>query len=278
MLKYKILNNNNKDKFIELPINLDFDPMDNSEIIEEFIREEKRKSLNIPQDFEITRYSPKLSDSIIQNNILFNINDDFKIRLQVWFYNIDATGIFPDFNYTTNYRGNGFNTDGSINDDRLKKGFNNSFYLLDFYDNVKSTEQNKLFSIIVPTVPSVPINKKLIISDFFIDKDTEGYYLYYLKKKDLLPKDIFMKLTFFNGKTGKITSFFNSIKAQIQSINNPQLMKASLPKPEEYNDEMLYFQYKLNNNYSYDIIDSSNGIMGSKLIKQITAVEVRFKD
>ena len=87
-----------------------------------------------------------------------------------------------------------------------------------------------------------------------------------------------MKLTFFNGKTGKITSFFNSIRANIQGIGNSQLMKNSLPTSEEYNDEMLYFKYKLDNNYSYDIIDSSSSVVVPKLVKTINAVEVRFKN
>ena len=277
MLKYKILNKKT-DSFIKLPINLDFNFMDNSEIIEEFIREEKRKSTNIQKDLEVTRFLPKTSISLIINNFLFNVGDDFRPLLDVWFYNTTATGIFPDFNYTHDYKGNGFNTDGSLDDDRLKKGFSNSFYLLDFFDVIKSTEQNKLFSVIIPTVPPVSVNKKTIVSGFFINKDTDGYYLYYLKDKSLLPKDVFMKLTFFNGKTGKITSFFNSIRANIQGIGNSQLMKNSLPTSEEYNDEMLYFKYKLDNNYSYDIIDSSSSVVVPKLVKTINAVEVRFKN
>lgn len=283
MLKYKILNNNTN-SFIDIPLNLDFNAMDNSEIIEEFIREEKRKSLNIQQDFEVARFLPKSSISSTVNNILFDKGSDFSPRLQVWFYDCDATGIFdpnvPGFNlnYTTDYKGNGFKTDKSNDDDRLKKGFSKSFYLLDFFDIIKSTEQNKLFSVIIPLIPPKSVNKLLIVSDFIIDKDTEGYYLYYLKDKNLLPKDIFMKLTFFNGKTGKRTSFFNPVKAGIQNIGNPQVMKDSLPKPEDYNDEMLYFKYGLDNNYSYDIIDTIMGIINSKLVKQITAVEVRFKN
>lgn len=268
MLNYKILNNN-KDKFIELPINLDFEPMDNSEIIEEFIREEKRKSLNIPQDFEVFRFNPELSIPVLS----FNVGDIFLSRFQVYFY-YSVNDVF-----TLNYGANDFNTDGSSNDDRLKKGFSKSFYVLDYFDSISSIKQNKLFSIIIQTIPEKNINKKTIIPDFIIEKDTEGYFIYYLKDKNLLPKNIFMKLTFFNGKTGKITSFFNSVAAGISGGGSFFPMNQSFPTSDQYKEEMLYFKYRLSNNYTYDIIDVNHGtLFNSKLYKQITAVEVKFKD
>jgi len=271
MLKYKILNNIT-DSFIELPINLDFDPMDNSELIEEFIREEKRKALNKQKDFEVIRYSPELSTSITIDSfgvsIVFNIGDRFIPKIQVFFYDCD-NNIFVN-----NYNGTGFNTDNSIQDDRLKKEFSKSFYVLDFFDSIDSREQNKLFSIILPVVsPSNPVDKKTIIPDFLINKDTEGYYIYYLKNTEL-PIDIFMKLTFFNGKTGKRVSFFNN------KITNIVIFDlTTLPNPEEYKDEMLYFRYRLNDNFTYDIIDSDSSVILNpvELIKKIIAIEVRFK-
>jgi hypothetical protein len=279
MLKYKILNTD-KDNYIDIPINLDFDPMDNSEIIEELIREERRKSFNAKEDKEVIRYKPGLSLSF---GSLGDLGTPFDIRLRVWFYDCDAPGVFEPlnppgngWNYLTDYKGNGLITDGSNNDDRLKKGFERSFYTMDFYDTNNRSTQTKLFTVILQTVPPKKVDRKEIISDFTIKENDIGYYIYYLKELDF-NSDIFMKLTFFNGITGKRTSFFNAIESII-TIGNPELTKNTLPLPEEYKESMLYFRYRLNENLTYDIIDYSTiSIIDSKLIKHINAVEVRFK-
>ncbi|MEK6885018.1 MAG: hypothetical protein AABY22_35630, partial [Nanoarchaeota archaeon] len=150
MLKYKILNNTNIDKFIDIPINMNFDPMDNSEIVEELIRQEKRKSINIQKDLEIVRYSP------VSNGI------SFIPHLAAYFYNCTLS----NFNYNFNYNSTGFNTDGTSNDDRIKKVFSKSFYILDFYDSMDTRTQNKISSTIIFTVPPNPVNKLLLNSTF----------------------------------------------------------------------------------------------------------------
>ena len=282
MLKYKILNTD-KDNFIELPINLDFDPMDNSELIEEFIREERRKALNTKQDKEVIRYKPGLLNPLKNTNPPFVRGDKFNIRLSVWFYDCDALGVFNiniipgfGFNYMLDYKGNDLLTDKSKDDDRLKKGFEKSFYTLDFYDTNNRSTQTKLFTSIIPTVPPKEIDKKTITSDFVIREQDIGYHIYYLKELDF-NVDIFMKLTFFNGITGRRTSFFNDTETNIQGIGNPQQMKNTLPLPEEYKDSMLYFRYRINENFTYDIIDSNPLVVNDLLVKQINAIEVRFK-
>lgn len=272
MLKYKILNKNT-DSFIDIPLNMKFDPMDNSEIVEEIIRQEKRKSINVQEDMEIFRYSP------------FD-NQSFVPVLNIWFYDCDIN------NYVKNYSANGFNITNNSTDERLKKGFSKSFYVMDFYDSIDIRTQNKISTIIIPTVPLKNVNKLLLIPNLEMNLNSEGYYIYYLKNIDF-PKDIFMKLTFFNAKTGKRISFFNMKKifmsSQLSSQLQSQLLasamatpdvpsfstnfvKPILPISEQYKDEMLYFKYKLENNYKYDITDG----VRFPITKQILAIEIKF--
>jgi len=241
-LKYKILTASG-DTNIIIPLNLEFDPMDNSEIIEELIRKEKRKSVNINKDLEKVRYSPILFPKPIQ----FRIN----------FYDCDTETFYLDYKYI------GFNTDGTSNDDRLKKVFSNSFYVMDFYDSMDSRTQTKLFSTIIPTIPiNQNIDRISIISRFLINPGDEGYFLYYLKDIDF-PKDIFMKLTFFNAKTGKRISFFNPVKSGSGKVN-----------ANDYKDEFLYFKFIFNKNNTYEIIDAVQSTFQSKPVSRLTIIEV----
>ena len=128
--------------------------------------------------------------------------------------------------------------------------------------------QNKISSTIIFTVPPNPVNKLLLNSTFLMEPNTEGYFIYYLKNINL-QKDIFMKLTFFTAKTGKRISFFNS--------RHPKALGFSIVTTDNYDDSILYFKYRLKENFTYDVLNIPvvTDVHGIKL-KQILAKEVRI--
>jgi len=103
--------------------------------------------------------------------------------------------------------------------------FKNSFFKLDFYDSSDPGTQTIQFTIIIPThqgeVQTVTYEYRNYIIKrpwFKLNKltDKEGYYLYWLKKKNLFNIDTFyMSAKFFDAKTGKFLTFLTSKQSSL---------------------------------------------------------------
>lgn len=130
----------------------------------------------------------------------------------------------------------------------LANSFKKSFFKLDFYDTTGLTTQKNYLTIILPTtqglIENVPvgltnqdIKKPKFVLDYIGDK--EGFFIYWLKKRDFLNIDTFyMTAKFFDGKIGTF----------VKMMNQPQ---STLVGPAKFNfPQEKYFYYKVDLNYN----------------------------
>jgi len=225
-----------------------------------FVDVEVSKSINETFDYEVTRFTPLLDNSDECENIVYKINilDNNVYNLNTKWSNIGFE--FEDF---------------SLN----KNSFNKTFLRLDFYDNDIGTTQRLLFfktifpslkpeqqpnSIVsqLPQPNNVKLNFKVgnILKNEFIS--SEGYYLYYFKDEVIptVPKELYMKATLFNAKTGKITGMMSS--------DNPNVTIDELAKTNNGFTGKLHtkylliryvdgYRYKIDNTYSTNITNNT---------------------
>ncbi len=221
---YKIRLGNTSASTINIPIVMSFQPMDQAEVVErEFVEKEIEKSVNPITDFEKARFVPVDSDNNQIDSIIYKVN-------------LLDGGSFPS---TTMFSHAGFEYD----DIRFRKNsFRKSFLRLSFYDSDIPTNQNlisfmTLFcrltvndiipltqNISTPTpfgpvdlpapvpngglpnpVTTIPI--RFILEDpiKYPDGISEGYNLYHFKDDvaDGLPKELYMRASWNNAKTGE---------------------------------------------------------------------------
>lgn len=98
-----------------------------------------------------------------------------------------------------------------INADINSNGFENSFFKLDYYDTPFNKAQKLYFTIILQAKNGIKSND-IVLPEYFLDFDsnTEGFYIYWLRDKTIFNLDTFyVRVSFFNGKTGNATNFSN---------------------------------------------------------------------
>lgn len=216
-VKYKIgLTSVTGDTYINIPIDLEYQIVDNSELIERvFVDVETQKSVNPILDYDKSRFTPVNEFNNPLSNISYNLN----------FLNQNGALVSP-----THYSDIEFiDTDISLK----KDNFLNSYLNLSFYDTDNAMTQNLTSEMYIytslstsdfypkgvakPQIPGQPkpanqIPVKFLISNPIIEanKFYEGFYLYDYKDEYIpngLPKSLYMKASYFNGKTGKVTNF-----------------------------------------------------------------------
>lgn len=210
-----------------------------SEVIDnKFVDVEVENSINSIIDYESAKFIPVTpsNNKIKINDIIYKLN-----------YYDNSLNYLP----STKWVDLGF-SDSDIQNQ--KNSFTKSFLRLSFYDSDINTKQKVLFFVtLYPKLDSItsdPSNKEVVfkLGDTLIDstKNGEGFFLYYFKD-EVLPtvnKEIYMRATFFNAKTGKPTNFM--------STNNTYTI-SELIAP---NSGKLYTKYNLSRNiygYNYSI-------------------------
>lgn len=163
-------------KSIVIPIELKFEPMDYSDIIDDWVGSETQRVINQIQDGEKVKY---ISDKIEGIDINFRFLDKI------------TSG------YTTEYQAAGFTIPDEFKTNRFKK----SYFRLYFYDSNNSETANLLFTEELPVtqISDATFNLKRL----FWDRDDE------LMFNNLTNRVIYMEARFFNAKTGQIQTFFN---------------------------------------------------------------------
>jgi hypothetical protein len=201
---------------INIPINLEYQIVDQSEIIERvFVDIEVEKTINPIVDYEKTRFKPINSNNKVVNKIT---------------YELDLSG-------KTTYGSIGFTDDDiKFETERFKQTFLN----LSFYDSDIPLTQNLLSFITLnpslaksdlsqsqsttsnlvlgQTKPASEIKLTFICENPIINLrgKSNGYYLYDFKDELIMngaPKSLYMKATFKNAKTGKVTNLMVNDKA-----------------------------------------------------------------
>ena len=97
----------------------------------------------------------------------------------------------------TDYRAEGFTTQEIY---YYTNNFSNSFFKLDLYDNFDEKRQKNYITIIIPTQQGLTMSAIMQTTDVTIKKpsfvldyvgDKEGFFIYWLKKKNFLDIDTF---------------------------------------------------------------------------------------
>ncbi len=232
--------------YINIPINMEYQFVDQAELVERvFVEKEIQKNINPIFDYEKVRFIPS-------GTSIGNVN---KITYSV------------EFLSGTTYGSIGFNDDDIK---FAKNNFKNSFLNLAFYDSPNALEQ-RLISVIdlyphlsqidlydntavFPQIPGQPRPANQIQVSFILSNpiynprgNAEGYHLYNYKDEVLsgTPKELYMKATFKNAKTGKSTN--------LMVDNTPHTIDVLVGK--------LYTKYVLvrnNTGYFYKIDETYN--------------------
>jgi hypothetical protein len=226
-----------------IPINLDSYPVDQAELIEEnFVKKEIIKAINPIVDYETARFSP----------IDYSEN-----KLSAITYSLNFTA-----GTTTHYNDIGFVQD-DLNFER--NNFTMSFLELDFYDDESLNSQNFLFRVtlfcritsdmytngIIKPINTIPVSFKLDNPIITPSGISEGYYLYDYKS-DVInsDKNIYMRGTFNNAKTGISTQFMSSLvplNNTIMGVHNTFILTRLSSG----------FYYKIKNQDNISITDNS---------------------
>jgi hypothetical protein len=207
---------------INIPVDMTFQIVDQSEIIErDFVKNEVEAAINPILDYEKVRFSPATS-----------VTATFHTPIQRVIYDLNflsgSTGYYQNNNTTqTSFQDIGF-----VNDDIKfrKNGLVKSMLRLDFYDSDILTNQRLLFFIIIrpkvtqadvtppnnnaPYVQNYSANLKMTRFNLnnTITQNTgnsEGIFIYDYKDEVGInaPKEVYMRATFNNAKTGLRTRF-----------------------------------------------------------------------
>lgn len=244
---------------INIPINMEYQLVDQSEIIQRvFVDTETEKAINPIVDYEKTRFIP----IDLNKNIVDKIS-----------YTVNLSG-------HTTYGAIGFNDD----DIRYEtEKFKQTYLNLSFYDSDNPLIQNLLsFITLYPSLlpsdlyqssSSTPANLSVghpkpanqINLIFTVENPitnargkTQGYYMYDFKDELTLtgpPKYLYMRATFKNAKNGKsVNLMVNSTALPIDQLVNKLYTRYILVK-----DTNGYF-YTIDNTYSNNVTYATNNV------------------
>lgn len=247
---------------INIPINLEYQIVDNAELIESlFVKTETQKSVNPILDYDKVRFTPVDINGVSLGNInynLFFLNANNNIATPTYYSDIGFED--ADIRYLRNY-------------------FTESYLYLAFYDTDNAMTQNLVTEIEIynrlskgdyypsgatrPNIagqpkPASQIPTNLILSNpLIVEKGFyEGYYIYNYKD-DLvvngLPKYLYMKASYFNAKTGKIVNLTTEPSATKIDV----LVNKLYTRFELYRDTTGFY-YKISDTYSQNVSFAQN--------------------
>jgi hypothetical protein len=237
------------DKFVNVPINMQWDFM-GRDSIQEYEVKAIKEVIGSVQDFEIIRFAHNIFP-----------NDDTAINYEFNFYDysspITATTIGA---WSVDYLNNGFSVQDVY---YFSKSFTKSFFKLDFYDTPDDSTQQLYLSVILPVqqgltqpailspiLPPVQIKKPQMILDF-IGNDKEGFFIYWLRKRDFIDISTF----YMSAK------FFDAISGVFKQMTNT---RQDLLTPDKFNfDHSQYYYYKVDLDYSkktYEVFSTSTNL------------------
>jgi len=205
-------------KELVIPIELTWDYLGLDQSIDEYETEVIKKVTGTYGDFEVDRFAH--APLIIQDPLTNNLNEITDIQYEFNFYS--GGSLSDSTNWKCNYLMEGFTTQEIY---YYTNNFSNSFFKLDFYDNVDEKRQTNYITIIIPTQQGltmdaimqrtpVKIKKPYFVLDYVGDK--EGFFIYWLKKRNFLNINTFyMTAKFYDAKNGYFTKMMNMPQSSI---------------------------------------------------------------
>ena len=206
-------------KELVIPIQLTWDYLGLDQSIDEYEADIINQVTGTYGDFEVTRFAhAPIAISDPYSNNAFEITD---IQYEFNFYS--GGSLSATTSWRNNYMSEGFTPQEIY---YYTNNFTNSFFKLDFYDNVDEKRQTNYITIIIPTQQGltmdtimqrtpVKIKRPYFVLDYVGDK--EGFFIYWLKKRNFLDiKTFFMTAKFYDAKNGYFTKMMNMPQSSIQ--------------------------------------------------------------
>lgn len=240
--KYTLTTPAGQNKSLNIPIELNWDYLGIDQSIELYEEQVITEVIGVGRDFEVSRFSNQPYSGLTK--IITEINYEF--------YFHTGNTLTAQTNWQVSYLGEGFSTQDLY---YYNNNFANSFFKLDFYDNRDEKKQINYITAIIPTQQGLKMNtmmqrtpveikKPKFILDYVGDK--EGFFIYWLKKREFLDIDtFFMAAKFYNAETGSFTKMMN--RGQYSLTGNPYTFDAT-----------SYFYYPVKLDYTgqtYQIFD-----------------------
>lgn len=249
---------------INIPINIDYQIVDNAELIERLIANvEAQKAVNPILDYDKFRFVP-----IDNNNVqLGNIN-----------YSISFLDQTNSLRVPTYYSQIGFD---DLDIKFLRSNFTESYLELEFFDTDNPMTQNLVTIITINNrlskgdyypagtsganiagqpLPASQIPVNFLISNRLVVKEGfyEGYYIYTYKDNLILnglPKYLYMKATYFNAKTGK----FTPLSTESSPLKVDSLIKKFYTRYDLYRNTTGFY-YQISDTYSSNVSYTQNAV------------------
>jgi hypothetical protein len=250
------------DKQINIPVELKWDYLGLDLAIDEYETKVIKEVIGDGRDFEVSRFAHAPATGT---------TNDTLINYEFYFY---SGGSMNDLsNWRINYLSEGFTPQEVYYYDDV---FSNSFFKLDFYDTPDEKQQTNYLTIILPTQQGlmmetqmqrtmVNIRKPQFVLDYVGDK--EGFFIYWLKKRNFLNiNTFFMSAKFFNAKTGQFTKMMTGRGTNpLDFTNGPQVYLTG-NKYAFDNTQFLYYTVKLDyETQTYQVLNTSGQRLGTNI-------------
>jgi hypothetical protein len=216
--KIQITQDGLTNKELVIPIQLTWDYLGLDQSIDEYEANIIKEVTGTYGDFEVTRFAhAPITVSDPNSNTPFEFTD---IKYEFNFYS--GGSLSSTTSWENSYIKEGFTPQEIY---YYTNNFSNSFFKLDLYDNVDEKRQTNYITIIIPTqqgltMPAImqrtPVNikKPYFVLDYVGDK--EGFFIYWLKKRNFLNiKTFFMTAKFYDAKNGYFTKMMNMPQSSI---------------------------------------------------------------
>ena len=284
LLNLKTMNVNNKfkftlpkgdDKYINLPVEIKWDFLGRTDAVDEYQKNAIDRVTGVADDFEILRFAHSSHPNSTKTDVSYDFHFFSVLELDDDGNMVPTVPPNPSSDITTavasdwkiSYVPEGFTTYDIY---YYVKPFTKSFFKLDFYDTTDDATKTNYFSVIIPvqqgySVTGItssrtpPVNIK--IPSFKLDYvgDKEGFFLYWLRKKNFLninpnstntTETFYMTAKFFDARLGIFVKMMT--KPQVLPLV-PSLFQF---KPEKF----FYYKVVLDyTDYTYKIFDNVSG-------------------
>lgn len=246
ILRYNPIQNLTPDADLALqtPILVTWDFNGVNDSIDVFENEILKQVINPIDNFETVRYSHAAYESQTLDTIpKTDINYDFYFYSATTDSSITATT--NNIDWVTDYRANGFTSKQIYYYDKV---FSDSYFKLDFYDSKKSSAQQVLLTLILPTQQGLTTQTTIGLKTVDIRKpeyklnftgDKQGFFIYWLKSPEFFNPEIdtlYMSAKFYDASIGGFKRMMNTPQGTLQD-------KFNFSQEE-------FFYYTLKYNYS----------------------------
>lgn len=250
------------DKQLTIPVELKWDYLGLDMAIDEYEGEVITQVIGVGRDFEVTRFdhAPATGST-----------DSTEVNYEFYFYSGGSLDTLS--NWRLDYRSEGFTTQEIY---YYTNNYTNSFFKLDLYDTFDEKRQNNYITIILPTQQGLKMDAMMQRTPVTIKKpkfvlnyvgDKEGFFIYWLKKRNFLNIDTFyMSAKFFNAKTGQFTRMMTGRGTNpLDFTNGPQVYLTG-NKYAFDSTQFLYYTVKLDyETQTYQVLNTSGQRLGTNI-------------